>query len=279
MKFLSRTALRNYVFVGGALFLCLTYLIGDGFSNSGGIVGVTNNPNVDFPGCTCHNPTPNSNTSVWITSDAPEFAPGQKYRFKIWIANENMEAAGVNISKFRTRDTSSRLDTVLGQGMRKTTQQLTHRFPKPVAEGLVTYEFDYTTATTGSDTIYAVANAVNDNGSAEPGDQWNFAAKFPIDFGVRSVALKPEIADGFTISPNPARNFVRLQYMMKKPVDLRIMLVDVAGREALVRQTNVLGTGKGETMLDLGNLPSGDYFVHVTSGGALLYTGKISRLK
>jgi hypothetical protein len=282
MNVFSRTAFRNGLLVGGMLMLSTAYYLQDGFSNSGGITGITDKPrpnNPGFqPGCTCHSTDASNEVGVVISTEATTFVPGQTYRFKVTAAHPTAKEAGVNIEKFRQRDTSSMLSVVTGEGLRKSSFQLAHSAPKQFVDGSVSWEFDYTAPMTGVDTLYAVANAVNGNNSNDQGDLWNLAAKFVVA-PTASVKMRSDLADNFSISPNPVRAFTRVEFNMKKNADLQIVLLDAAGREVMMKQLSGLGVGKGEAMLDLSKLSTGEYLVNVMSAGSLVHTGKILRIK
>ncbi len=280
MLLISKTGLRNLVAVGGFLVLSTAYVVHDGHSNSSGITGATERPG-SVPGCNCHTTVASDATQVTITTGATSFQPGQTYRFTVTVTNAEQVAAGVNIAKLLSGsgDTTSTLLAVSGQGLKKQgAAQMTHQTPKDFVDGSVSWEFDYIAppASKPFDTLYATANAVNRNGSADGGDEWALAAKFPINVVTNSVSPRTDIAEAFAIGPNPARGMAKLFFMMKKPANLRIALVDASGREIYVQQKNELSIGRGEVMLDLTNLSTGDYFVNVTSGGNFIYTGKLS---
>lgn len=280
MKLISKTGLRNLIAVGGFLALSTVYVVHDGHSSSSGVTGATERPG-SIPGCTCHTTEPSDATQVVISTTATSFQPGQTYRFKVTVTNPDQVKAGVNVAKLLsgTGDTTSTLLAVSGQGLKKQgAAQMTHSSPKTLVDGTASWEFDYIAppASKKFDTLYATGNAVNGNGSADEGDQWALAAKFPIVLEVNSVSPRTDIAEAFAIGPNPARNSAKLFFMMKRSTDLRIALVDASGREVHVQSKHDLSFGRGEVMLDLSELSAGDYLVNVTSGGSLLYTGKIS---
>lgn len=286
MALISRRALRNLLATAGLLALSSVYFVHEGISNSSGVSGATDRPSTtSIPGCSCHSTEPSPGTAVSITTDATSFEPGGIYRFKVMVSNPEKLAGGVNIAKWLTGrpDTSSAFRVVAGEGLKVAGLfQLVHSTPKQFVDGRASWEFDYTASTNTlqvPDTLYAIANAVNDDGSRDEGDHWNFAQKFVINWGPRSVSPRTDIAEAFAIGPNPTSGLARLYFTMKKPADLRITLVDASGREVYVRNSGELHQGRGEVMLDLEGLSSGDYLVNVTSNGSLLYTGKIAHSK
>jgi hypothetical protein len=288
MKLISKTGLRNLLAVGGFFVLSTAYVVHEGISYPTGAAGTTNHPK-QTPGCSCHSSEESSETVVNISTEATTFEAGKTYRFKVTVTNPSEAKAGVTVAKWLggRGDTTSGLNVVSGQGMSKSGAfQLVHSTPKTLVNGTATWEFDYVAppANKPFDTLYATGNAVNGDGDAlgEGGvetDFWGLAPKFIVRLGTNAVSPRNDVAEAFAIGPNPARNSAKLFFMMKKPADLRISLVDAAGREVFVQHKNDLSFGRGEVMLDLANLSAGDYLVNVTSSGSLLYTGKLSHSK
>lgn len=285
MTLISKTGVRNLLAVGGFLLLSTAYVVHDGYTSSGGITGYTNKPTAtSTPGCTCHSSDEAPETVVRFSTEATSFEPGKTYRFKLTVTNPSKVAGGVNIAKWLqgTGAATSTFALVQGQGLKSGgSTQLTHTSPKTFVDGGTSWEFDYIAPPIekGSDTLYATANAVNRNGNDDAGDHWGIAPKFVINLTQSSVSPRTDIAEAFAIGPNPARNNATLYFMMKRPADLRISLVDASGREVSVQHKGDLSFGRGEVMMDLSNLAVGDYLVNVTSGGSLLYTGKISHAR
>jgi hypothetical protein len=286
MNLISRRSLRNLLVTAGLVVTSTVYYVHDGIGNSSGVSGATDRPSTtSVPGCGCHSTEPAAGTAVRITTDATSFEPGKTYRFKVTVTNPEKLAGGVNIAKWLTgkADTSSAFKLITGQGLKTIGGfQLSHSSPKPFVEGSTSWEFEYTTTTNTSqapDTLYAISNAVNDNGTRDDGDHWNLAPKYVINLMTNSVSPRNDIAEAFAIGPNPTRGLAKLHFMMKKTADLRIAIVDASGREVYLQHRDGLTYGRGDAMIDLTNLPDGDYLVNVTSKGALLYTGKLAHTK
>ena len=280
MKFLSKNACRNFLAIGGFLALSTAYVVHDGLSNPTGVIGATNKPG-HSAGCMCHGTEESNEVQASFSTDATSFEPGKTYRFRLTVTDPEQVAAGTNIAKFLAGDTatSSKL-YVVNNELRRAGTQITQRMPKEYVEGTLTWEFDYIAPTDPNktqDTLYAVVNSVD--GTSTSGDRWPFAPKFPISIVPNSVSPRHDIAEAFAIGPNPARDVARLYFTMKKPADLRIAVLDAAGREVYVRHQSEHSIGRGEILLDLTELTEGDYLVNVSSGGSLLYTGKLAHLK
>jgi hypothetical protein len=142
-------------------------------SHAAGETGNTNK-STDSPGCSCHCANASSATTVTLTTSATTFETSTSYTFTISVSNSGESKAGCNIAVQRG-------SLAAGTGLKKSGSQLTHSTPKTLP---ASWTFTYTTpSTAGSDTIFAVGNAVNGNGSSGSGncsDNWNLASKFVI---------------------------------------------------------------------------------------------------
>lgn len=280
MKFISKNALRNLLAIGGFLALSTAYVVHDGLTNPTGVIGATNKPG-HTAGCMCHGAVESNEVQAAFSTDATSFEPGKTYRFRLTVTDPEQVAAGTNIAKFLAGDTATSSKIyVVNTELKRSGTQITHRMPKEYVGGTLTWEFDYIAPTDPNktqDTLYAVVNSVD--GTSTSGDRWAFAPKFPITIVQNSVSPRNDIAEAFAIGPNPSRNVARLYFTMKKPAELRISVLDAAGREVYVKHQTEQAFGRGEVMLDLADLSAGDYLVNVTSGGSLLYTGKLAHSK
>lgn len=136
------------------------------YAYSTGITGMTQ---LNGDGCTCHAPEPSP--SVTVTIVGPDtLSPGQVASYSVTISGGPLSRAGTNISA-----SAGNFATLLGSGLQKIGDELTHTTPKLPSSGTVTFAFNYTAPmVTGDVTMYANGNSVNFNGGND-GDQWNFA--------------------------------------------------------------------------------------------------------
>jgi len=104
-------------------------------SNSGGCGG-------------CHG-NASSNTSVSINSKTGSFTiqPGAKAEFTAIVAHASKTGAGINIgvkSSPSSNTNSGTLDVIAGQGLKKSSSELTHTSPKTMASGKAEFSFTWT---------------------------------------------------------------------------------------------------------------------------------------
>jgi hypothetical protein len=135
------------------------------YAYSSGITGMTQ---LNGNGCTCHG---DLSAGVTVSINGPDtLSPGQVGSYSVTISGGPLTRGGTNIAA-----TSGALATILGSGLQKIGNELTHTTPKQPVSGTVTFAFNYTAPmTTGNVTLHANGNSVNLNGGND-GDQWNFA--------------------------------------------------------------------------------------------------------
>lgn len=140
-------------------------------------------------GCSCHTSNSSSSTSLSVTSQSGSFSvePGSQNTYTVTVSNTGRDKAGVNIA-VKTSQTgeinAGTLAAVTGSGLKTLNNELVHSSPKNVTSGSASFDFTWTAPSTpGVYYLRATGNAVNDNGSADNGDQWNFMS-------VREVNVK-----------------------------------------------------------------------------------------
>ena len=153
------------------LMLCFVavagYALHQVHANPNGMTGVTNSPNDDGTGCSCHSDNPSTKTTVTIASadGTTVFLPGQTYKFKVTIANSTYPYSGIDISSYNIAEDS----LITGSGLRwdRYYRELTHSSPKSLGSShAATWTFSFRTSKTpGADTLYAVGNATSGGGN------------------------------------------------------------------------------------------------------------------
>ena len=87
----------------------------------------------------------------------------------------------------------------------------------------------------------------------------------------RPVASEPGPEAGLRLLspyPNPASGPVHLAFELAEPGPVRLTVVDVLGREALVVADGTFGVGRHEAVVPAGRLGAGTYLVRLTAGAA-----------
>lgn len=134
-------------------------------------------------GCTCHSLSPNGATTVTAQSSSGNFRtrPGQSLNISITVANSLMRAAGINIAVTNQNGQNAGILTPgTNSGLQSSGGELTHTTPKAMNNGEATFDFSWTSPSSGGEyTLRAVGNAVNSDRSTG-GDAWNYLSAVTI---------------------------------------------------------------------------------------------------
>ena len=121
---------------------------------------------------------------------------------------------------------------------------------------------------TGQCSIWAIVNAVNGNGSADGGDQWNTNHIIISEItptGIDAITDNNEI----NVYPNPVSTHVTFS-LQKEVSNATITLYNMTGKQA--KEVNFSGK---EITLDRGTLADGIYFYNIVSDNQSVKTGKL----
>jgi hypothetical protein len=78
-----------------------------------------------------------------------------------------------------------------------------------------------------------------------------------------------------TVSPEPSNGTATISFSADKPVDLHLTLFDALGRQVHTYEDIKFGAGDYSLPLSSDNLPSGDYYLRASAGGATVATSKV----
>ena len=197
--------------------------------------GKTNSLLTSSGGCGgCHGGR-SSNTTVSIISKSNSFTvqPGTKAEFTAIVAHPSKSGAGINIgvkTSPSSNTNSGMLEVIAGQGLKKSSSELTHTSPKSMSNGKAEFNFTWTAPMQeGVYYLMATGNAVNRNGG-DSGDEWNFMT--PIEVTVSSSTSVNEISEIQSISvyPNPVLDFSIFQFTLLKASNVRYTVTNIMGR-------------------------------------------------
>ncbi len=158
-------------------FVFLTALSITLWASTNGKTGKTSSTS---DGCSCHNTSSSSNTTLSVSSNAGTFkvSPGSETQFTVTVSNSGKSKAGVNIA-VKTTETGSvnagTLSPVTGSGLKSESSELTHSSPKNLSGGSAEFSFKWTAPNSpGTYYLRAIGNAVNGDNMATPEDEWNW---------------------------------------------------------------------------------------------------------
>lgn len=136
-----------------------------------GIVGLTQ---LNGEGCQCHNLNVEPTVNVWI--EGPDtLERNQTAQYFIKMTGGPAVTGGFNVA--------ARFSNlfVADTGTLKIDGELAHSWPRFFVNDTVAWKFNFTASNSATlDTIYSVAQSVNNDGIPTSLDKWNFGAKFPV---------------------------------------------------------------------------------------------------
>jgi hypothetical protein len=245
-------------------FIFFTVIIIAGINHYTGITGTTKLSGGD--GCICHDFENNDSVLVWIEGpDSVSVADTASY--KIFLTGGPAVAGGFNIAsrigEFVSHDTTTYLEF----------EELTHSFPLEFTGDTIYWNFDYVSSdTTGTDTIYSVANSVNLDGNPQVGDEWNFGENFVIHIIDNPVNVKSEEQpDQFYLAqnyPNPFNPVTTILFSIRKESTVVLEVFDVLGNEVaiLVNEDKQPGSYNVEFRMNNVEFSSGVYLYQLIAG-------------
>ncbi len=152
--------------------------------------GITGRTLVNGSGCgSCHGGSSSVNTSLELISATGSFTvdAGSTTSFTLEVAHSSHTRAGCNIAAKTTETGNTNAGTLTpGAGLQSSGGEVTHTTKKTISGGKATFEFSWKAPTTpGEYWIRAAGNAVNNNGSSDAGDDWNWLT--PVKITVEAV--------------------------------------------------------------------------------------------
>lgn len=251
----------------GAIFISSTAFI----IHSTGEAGQTGSPS-ETTCASCHSGGTGT-TIVGITGSpaftSNQYVPGQTYTVNVNVQNTSYSSFGFGceILNSSNTDAGSMMSCMSGAQFLTATngrKNATHTTPKS-GTGSTTFSFVWVAPSTGTVTVYAAGNAVNNNSNFN-GDQ----------VGTISLVLSPAtttdvkeaVVTGFTdisVYPNPIASKFKINYNIAADVIVNASLYDIQGKlvNEFVNEKQTSGNHTLKASLPDG-LPKGAYIVKLT---------------
>lgn len=173
------------------LISLIVYFTIEAYATSTGRVLRTSTVDGGCGGSTCHGNSTSSNTSLSLVSGSLTVDPETTNSFTVRVSNNGKSHAGINIAAKTTITGSQNIGSFAaptGSGLQVMVDELTHTTPKEMSGNNADFNFNWTAPQKpGTYYLRAVGNAVNLNGNADSGDEWNFMT--PLELIVRGVEL------------------------------------------------------------------------------------------
>jgi hypothetical protein len=82
-------------------------------------------------------------------------------------------------------------------------------------------------------------------------------------YDITSGISEPEAGTGLLIYPNPWETGFTVNFSLEKSGEVKIQLIDMMGREAIIPVTGVYGRGENSVFMNVPHLPPGIYFLRL----------------
>lgn len=216
-------------------------------------------------GTTCGNCHGNANaaTTVALTGLPATFVTGQTYPLTLTITNATNTKAGFNVAA-----SGGTFIAGAGSKINGMANQITHTSPASAVNNVTTFSFSWKAPNNLVQvTFNAAGNAVNDDGSDSPADQWNLDTHTLN--GSYPAATTDVTNDILKCYPNPATEQVRIEGIQAD----KIVVYSILGK-----QINVPYTIQGnQSILECNQLANGTYFVLAFENGNILKTSFVKQ--
>jgi len=255
-----------------AICISFIFMFGELQANPG---GKTNSLLSTSGGCGgCHG-NASSNTSVSIISKSGSFTiqPGSKAEFTAIVAHSTKSGAGINIgvkSSPSSNTNSGTLDVISGQGLKKSSSELTHTSPKTMSSGKAEFSFTWTAPSQeGVYYLMATGNAVNRNGG-DSGDEWNFMTPIQITVAASTGVHEANQISSLSVFPNPVQEYSIFQFEVDQPSEASYSIINMMGQTVFFQKLGYVTSGvHSVNFLGLSTiLSTGHYLISIqTSSG------------
>ena len=252
----------------GVIFISSTAFI----VYSSGEAGKTGSP-TETTCASCHSGGTGT-TIVGITGNptftSNQYVPGQTYTINVNVQNTSYSffSLGCEVLNSSNTDAGTMSSCMSGAKFLTATngrKNVTHTTPK-AGTGAAIFSFVWIAPSTGTATIYAAGNAVNNNGTTI-GDQVGNSSL--VLSPLTTTDVKEAVTTGFTdilVYPNPIISKFKISYSIATDAMVNASLYDIQGKLAneLINETQVSGNHTLKLSLPDG-LPKGAYIVKLAT--------------
>ncbi len=251
-----------------AIFISSTAFI----IHSAGEAGYTGSPS-ETTCASCHSGGTGT-TIVGITGSpaftSNQYVPGQTYTVNVNVQNSAYNSFGFGCEILNSSNTDAGNMTSCMSGAQFLTatngrKNATHTTPK-TGTGAATFSFVWVAPSTGTATIYAAGNAVNNSNNFN-GDKVGTSSL--VLSPTTTTGVKEAVATGFTdisIFPNPIVSKFKISYNIATDAIVNTSLYDIQGKllNELINEKQVSGNHTLKLSLPDG-LPKGAYIVKLVA--------------
>ena len=270
--------MKKSTLLSSVFLVALLLFAGNAFTSSSVFSSpLSGSPQSNGQTCTnCHSGGNTSLQTIMISSDIPPsgFEENTTYNIKIKASGNGGTAikGGFNATIENANAFAGTISPKTGGGAQVFGNAATHTFSSNSFAGdTLVWEFEWNSGLTNSATVYSTVNFANGNGNTS-GDAVKTAV---LQLSKSTIGISELEATGISIYPNPASSFIRVACRLEKTDALSIRLFDMNGRIATVFYDGFASGGDFIQSFSLPQLASGNYFIHLESGGKT-YSEQIS---
>lgn len=231
----------------------------------------------------CHNGGA-AGTTVSITS-APAFSnnaydPGTVYTINIVVAHPSQPKFGFGCEILNSSNANAGTMANAGAGVNFANagngrKNAKHTAPK-TGTGSATFTFEWTPPLSGDVTFYVSGNAVNGTGSSG-GDSpaaTTLSLSNSLATSLDKLAETTEVKA--VLYPNPGKGFTSMSYFLSKDQTIKLELLELNGKLVKTICDELRPAGQQDHKINLMDVPSGLYFIKMSSNERLLTQKLIS---
>ena len=283
-KTISTIILAALIIIGASAFITK--------KSATGYAGYTGSPGEQTcsGGGACHGGGSSSVSGITITSvpafsvngnSDTEYLPDSTYQINLTVSAAGFTRYGFDCEILDINSANAGTMQNPGSGVKFLNafgrRNAVHSTPKIAATGIASFTFKWKApvSSTGDATIYAIANAVNGNGTTSGDFVLSPVTKLlvegtppppPIDT-TSTVGVKEIFSSVSKVSvfPNPANDITNISYNLSQPKTITIQLIDIKGNviKQLYNQENE--PGFHTQILNLQGIASGVYFIKTSA--------------
>lgn len=238
-------------------------------SNSGGITGIT----ASTGGCSCHNPSPSSNTVINLSGlPSTGYANGVTYTLTLTVTNPTVVGPQPR-DGFDMIASDGSFTPITGTDLNGS-NELHHTIPQNANNGEVSWTFDWSAPASGHApiTFEVACNATNGDGINGIEDQWNTYTTTLSSSSLGSSTLDIRLfLEGYYLSESlmsPALYNQGVSLNSNEVDSIQVDLRDPVSYESVMIVPAVVSSD-GNASCDFGTL-SGSYYLAISSRNSLL---------
>lgn len=239
----------------------------------GAAPGYTGSPGDTFKNCTaCHGGTA-VNVNNWITSDIPDegYVPGQTYTITATNKESGATRFGFEISP---QDTLGNLlgTMVITDAIRTKfvggTKYITYTENGVEGQDSLSWTFKWVAPQTDEVVFYG---GFNSNFDGHKGGDQTFLSQLKVKRNTSSSISKVSTEQSLFVYPNPASDYILVEYDSKVAGNVSIDVFDLNGKQVLTLMDGSINVGKFSKKFDVKSLAEGQYLLKFNVNGTTAF--------